>query len=76
MQRMMKADHREVEVTKLKLDGYYLIDDPRIAKVYVSRNGKIRVHEFKISGNGITKSARVEPLQKIEASDDTPLFAP
>ena len=74
MQRVMKAKHGEVKVTDLEMGGFYLIDDPRVAKVYVTRNGKTKIFKFEISGNGITKSAKVEPLESIEPIDDTPLF--
>ncbi|MFP6854268.1 MAG: hypothetical protein VB980_00685 [Opitutales bacterium] len=60
----------EINVMEINLDGFYLIDDPRYAKVQVKRDGKPHTYDFKISGNGITTNVKLEPIKKAQPIDE------
>ena len=67
----------EIEIKTINLDGFYLIDDPRYAKVQVKRDGKPHTYDFKITGNGITTNVKLEPIKKAQPiDDDQPMISP
>ena len=49
-----------IDMSGFTIEGYYLIDDPRKATVEILRNGERRSYEFKVTGNGITGSVKLE----------------
>jgi|TARA_B100000959_G_scaffold237321_1_gene256614 hypothetical protein len=60
LQQSLRLDADTVEVTGLTLEGYYFFDDPRHATVEVLKDGEPRTYEFKVTGNGITRSVQLE----------------
>jgi hypothetical protein len=49
-----------LDMSGFTLEGYYLIDDPRKGTVEILRNGERRSYEFKVTGNGITGSVKLD----------------
>ena len=66
-EKLTEARSGEFEVIDIELEGVYLLDNPRYAKVQVLRNDKPRTYDFKITGYGM--SGRVEPVKKNKPTD-------
>ena len=58
-----------IEVTDLTIEGYYFIHNPRKARIDSLINGERRIHEFEVSGNGITSKVNLKFVRSLPVED-------
>lgn len=58
-----------IEVTDLTIEGYYFIHNPRKARIDSLINGERRIHEFEVSGNGITSKVNLKFVGSLPVED-------
>ncbi len=67
--RLKKKFEPMGEIVDFNLEGHYLFSNPRKGKVRIKRDGKIKSVEFKVTGNGVTGSTKIDLIKKQRKED-------